>query len=235
MARKRRPTVSHSRSQTSPEPQNRLLISRHGIDEYRNPDAPLASVRVLLSPTDGEELNPRVAGELAGPSPATRDSVVSEFDEFRQGCRENPDNVAFVYFAGHGIQLNKRGAVVLFHDFGVMGKGNKLYGAIDVAGCRDAMDESGNAHHQIWFSDACRQLPDIARKFESLSGAYKADEGIGQVDASPLFLASSARESAFAAVGGTTIFAMRCSRRFAEMRRSAPQMTAATGTSRPPR
>jgi len=83
------------------------------LDEYRNPDAPLATIRVLLSPTDGEELNPRVAGELAGPSPATRDSVVGEFDEFRQACRENPDNVAFVYFAGHGIQLNKRGAVVL--------------------------------------------------------------------------------------------------------------------------
>jgi len=176
------------------------------LDEYRNPDAPLATIRVLLSPTDGEELNPRVAGELAGPSPATRDSVVGEFDEFRQACRENPDNVAFVYFAGHGIQLNKRGAVVLLHDFGVMGKGNKLYGAIDVAGCREAMDENGNAHHQIWFSDACRQLPDIARKFESLPGAYTADEGNGQVDASPLFLASSARESAFAAVGGTTIF-----------------------------
>jgi hypothetical protein len=177
------------------------------LDEYRNPDAPLASVRVLLSPTDGEELNPRVARELTQPAPATRDAVVTEFDEFRQACRENPDNVAFVYFAGHGIQLNKRGAVVLLHDFGVMGKGNKLYGAIDVAGCRDAMDESGNAHRQIWFSDACRQLPDIARKFESLAGGpFKADEGIGQVDASPLFLASSARESAFAAVGETTIF-----------------------------
>jgi hypothetical protein len=175
------------------------------LNEYRNPDAPLASVRVLLSPTDGEELDERVARELAGPSPATRDSVVSEFDEFRQACRENPDNIAFVYFAGHGIQLNKRGAVVLLHDFGVMGKGNKLYGSIDVAGCRDAMDETGNAHHQIWFSDACRQFPEIARKFETLAGAYTADEGVGQVDASPLFLASSSRESAFGAVGGTTI------------------------------
>jgi len=49
------------------------------LDEYRNPDAPLASVRVLLSPTDSEEINVRVAGQMAGPSPATRDSVVSEF------------------------------------------------------------------------------------------------------------------------------------------------------------
>jgi hypothetical protein len=176
------------------------------LDEYRNPDAPLASVRLLLSPVDGEKLNARIAAEMGQPAPATREAVETEFAEFREACRENPDNVAFVYIAGHGIQLNKRGAVVLLHDFGVRGKANKLYGAIDVAGCRDSMDESGNARHQIWFADACRQLPDIARKFESLPGAFKADEGIGQADASPLFLASSSRQSAFAEIGGTTIF-----------------------------
>ena len=176
------------------------------LDEYRNPDAPLASVRVLLSPVDGEQLNPRVTHELRRPAPATRAEVETEFNEFREDCRQNTDNVAIVYLAGHGIQLNKRGAVLLLHDFAISGKGNKLYGAFDVAGCHDAMDENANAQRQIWFSDACRQLPDIARKFESLTGAFRADEGIGQVDASPLFLASSSREKAFAAVGGTTIF-----------------------------
>jgi hypothetical protein len=176
------------------------------LGEYHNPDAPLATVRVLLSPVDGEQINGSVAARLVQPAPATREAVEREFADFRDACRSNPHNVAFVYFAGHGIQLNKRGALVLLHDFGVTGKGNKLYGAIDVAGCHDAMDENGNAHHQIWFSDACRQLPDVARRFESLTGAYVADEGVGQVDASPLFLASSPRESAFAEVEGTTIF-----------------------------
>ena len=64
-----------------------------------------------------------------------------------------------MYVVGHGIQLNKRGAVVLLHDFAT-GDRPLLHGAIDVVGCRDAMDENGNAGHQVWFSDACRQRPE---------------------------------------------------------------------------
>jgi len=176
------------------------------LTEYRNPDAPLASMHLFLSPVEGEQLNADVAARMGGAvAPATRDDVEVAFNQFRETCRRDPDNVAFVYVAGHGIQLNKRGAVVLLHDFAVKDRG-LLYGAIDVAGCRDAMDEAGNARRQMWFSDACRQRPEIVKKFEMLTGAYRPDEGLGQVDASPLFLASSTRESAFADVGGTTIF-----------------------------
>ena len=177
------------------------------LEEFRNPDAPLASIRIRLSPNEGEEINPVIAARIGNtPVAATRDEVETEFDQFKQACRENPDNMAFVYIAGHGVQLNKRGAIVLLHDFAVDGR-NLLFGAIDVVACHDAMDEAGNAHHQLWFSDACRQLPEVVKKFETLTGgAIRPDEGRGQVEASPLFLASSTRESAFGVVGGTTIF-----------------------------
>jgi Caspase domain len=176
------------------------------LKEYRNPKAPLASLHLFLSPSEGEQIHPDVVAAMNGAeAPALRDAVEVEFNQFREDCRKNTDNVAFVYVSGHGIQLNKRGAVVLLQDFAVKDRA-LLYGAIDIAGCRDAMDETGNAHEQAWFSDACRQRPEIVKKFESLAGAYKPDEGNGQVDASPLFLASSTRESAFADVNSTTIF-----------------------------
>lgn len=176
------------------------------LGEYRNPEAPLASVTLLLSPVEGEELHPDVVARLGGePAPATRDAVEVALHRFRTSCRTSPDNVAVVYVVGHGIQLNKRGAVVLLHDFAAADR-DLLHGALDVAGCRDAMDETGNAGHQVWFSDACRQRPEIVKRFESLAGAYRLDEGLGQVEASPLFLAASSREAAFAEAGGTSIF-----------------------------
>jgi hypothetical protein len=177
------------------------------LEEYNNPDAPLASVRILLSPVEEEDINPVVAALMGDASaPATRSAVETEFFDFREECRRNPQNVGFVYVAGHGVQLNKRGSVVLLQDFAIPRR-DFLYGAIDMVGCHDAMDELGNAHHQLWFSDACRQHPDIARRFETLSGAYRpGEEGRGQVDSTPLFMAASTRESAFATVGGTTIF-----------------------------
>jgi hypothetical protein len=177
------------------------------LQEYRNPDAPLASVRLLMSPTWDEEINPYIAGLMGDTcaAPATRDAFETEFFRFRQECKSSPENVAFVYVAGHGVQLNKRGAIILLHDFAVAGR-DVLYGAADVVGCHNAMDEDGNAHHQLWFSDACRQRMGIARRFETLSGAYRPDEGLGRVDSTPMYLAASTRESAFGTISGNTIF-----------------------------
>lgn len=176
------------------------------LTEYRNPAAPLATLEVLVSPVEGETLHPELASRLDGqPAPATREAVEVAFNRFRTRCRTNTDNLAFVYVVGHGIQLNKRGAVLLLEDFGTPDR-DLLYGALDVVGCRDAMDETGNADHQVWFCDACRQRPDVVRRFETLIGGYRPDEGTGQVAASPIFLASSSRESAFAVPEGTSIF-----------------------------
>lgn len=176
------------------------------LNEYSNPDAPLASIRILLSPVEDEVINPDVAARMAGEAPATRDAVKRDFFDFRQACKKNPDNVGFVYVAGHGVQLNKRGAIVLLQDFAAPGE-DYLHGAIDIVGCHSSMDESANAHHQLWFSDACRQPPETAEVFETLSGAYKpGEEGPGQAQSSPLFLAASTKESAFAAINALTIF-----------------------------
>jgi uncharacterized caspase-like protein len=176
------------------------------LTEYRNPAAPLASLRVLLSPAGNESIHPAVAAALPGPVPATRAAVEADLRSLRDACRQSGDNVCFVYIAGHGIQLTKRGAVVLLHDFADPGHLNKLHGAIDVVGCHDGMEESEIAQSQVWFADACRQRPDVALRFERMEGALTLDERLGRVRASPLYLASSTRESAFGEVGGTSIF-----------------------------
>jgi hypothetical protein len=112
-----------------------------------------------------------------------------------------------VYIAGHGCQLTSLGAIVLLHDFATDDEDDYLYGAIDILECHKRMDEPGCARHQLWLSDACRELPDAAYTFETLSGAYKPGDKLpGRVDSTPLILSSSAREAAWATVGETTIF-----------------------------
>lgn len=176
------------------------------LNEYRNEERPLASLRVLLSPSEGETLHPTIEQLLPGEAQATRAAVESELGAFRQACRTNPANAGVVYIAGHGVQVHKRGAVVLLNDFGDPSHVNELAGAIDVAGCHDGMDEGGSADEQFWFVDACRQRPAVARRFERLEGALTLGERTGHVGSSPLFLAASTRGTAAAERGGTSLF-----------------------------
>ncbi len=127
------------------------------LNEFWNPDAPLASITLLLSPSPGELLHPVVLARMAGQTaPATRKAVQREFIAFRDRCRSDVDNLAFVYVVGHGVQLDKRGAIVLLEDFAIDDEDDVLFGAIDVVACHDAMDDDDMAARQIWFSDACR-------------------------------------------------------------------------------
>jgi hypothetical protein len=177
------------------------------LNEYRCPEAPLKDVRLLLSPVDGEALNADVVARMGGqPAPATREAVKDEFTAFMQACA-SPADRALVFLVGHGIQLSPRSAIVLLEDFATDAEPDLLFGAMDVIGCHDAMRKSGGADHQAWFSDACRQRPEVVRRFEALDGAFKPGNlGLAEVAASPVFLSSSTRENAFADPQGLTIF-----------------------------
>lgn len=173
---------------------------------YRNPEAPLASLRVLLSPSDGEDIAEEIAALLPAEHAATRAAVQDEFLAFKKDAESDRDNVAIVYVAGHGVQLSKRGAVVLLEDVGDEAHPTLLHGAIDMVACHAAMNHTKGARDQFWFVDACRQRPDVARQFETMRGALAPDERIGQVNASPLYLAAGPRESAFARPNETSLF-----------------------------
>jgi hypothetical protein len=177
------------------------------LNEYRCAEAPLKDVRLLLSPVDGEALNADVVARMGGqPAPATRAAVKAEFTAFMEACA-SPADRALVFLVGHGIQLSQRSAIVLLEDFATDAEPDLLFGAMDVIGCHDAMRTFGGADHQAWFSDACRQRPEIVRRFEALDGAFKPGNiGLAEVAASPVFLSSSTRENAFADPQGLTIF-----------------------------
>ena len=176
------------------------------LNEYQCDHAPLRSLRVLLSPADGEEINSDIAQLLPANSSVTTNNVKDALGEFRHACDASVDNIAIVYVAGHGVQITKTGAIVLLSDFGDAHFLSKLEGAIDMAGVHAGMNHPKTAKTQFWFVDACRQKPAIAKKFETLSGALTLDEPIGATETSPLFLAAGTGKQAYARVGGVTLF-----------------------------
>jgi hypothetical protein len=176
------------------------------LEGYDNPKAPLASVTVLLSPSADEVIPGSLSKYLPSPCPATSAATREAFVALWHRCREKPENVALVYVAGHGVQLTKRGAVVLLQDFAAPGQTSILEAAIDMTACHAAFNGSDFASNQLWFVDACRQQPAVASRFEQIVAPKIFDEPTGEVESSPLFLAASSREAAWAQIGGPTLF-----------------------------
>lgn len=177
------------------------------VNGYHKPAAPPRSLRVLLSPQPGELIAPTIAARAADVRAATLANVEEAVEEFVQAANTHRDNVAIVYIAGHGVQISSAGAIVLLEDFGAKPAPTpKLRAALDVAGLHRSMTSNTSARTQFWFVDACRQRPAIARKFDELGLPQTFDMPLGEVDASPLFLASITGKAAYARPNGRTLF-----------------------------
>jgi len=169
--------------------------------------APLATCRVLLSPSPGE-------AHLAGiADPATTDNVFAEAHAWRADAASHPDNVTFFYFAGHGVQRSKEDAVLCLQDFREPPPtAPALRRAIDVATLCGGMSPSSTqpniARTQFYFIDACREQPGQLAKFDEPKTTALWDmESDGQDDRSaPIFFASVSNHTAGAIPGVQTLF-----------------------------
>lgn len=179
------------------------------MNGYNRPNHPLRSLRVLLSPSPNETIEPSVQALLKGNWQATRQNVDMMFTHFRDAAGSHEENVAIVYVVGHGVQFSKNGAVLLLNDFAdPMHRYDTYTGAVDMRWMHDAMNqESGVAQTQFWFVDVCRDLPENLEKYGVLGGVKGGDvERTGSAKSSPLFLSASPGQGAFAKTDGLTLF-----------------------------
>jgi hypothetical protein len=176
-------------------------------DEYHNPSVPLSSLRVLLSPSPGESIHPRIAELQNDRTTATLENVERELVEFRKACDRHPESIAVVYIAGHGVQLSKHGSIVLLHDCGSDDHSTLLKGAINVAGVHAGFNHPETAQTQFWFVDACRQVPYVAVRFEQMEGGLTLDvrKG-GTAGTTALFLGAATDSPAYGCKNGVTLF-----------------------------
>lgn len=145
-------------------------------DSYHNPRAPLASVRLLLSPSEREK---QAQPELAalGPSvlPATRDNVLKAVNRWARACGSSRDNVAVLYAGGHGVQMTiEDGGIVLLEDFAAPDD-SVLAGSLNIASVKRGMAGPTMAKHQFYFVDACRIRPEEFAKYSTMVGGVGLD------------------------------------------------------------
>lgn len=178
------------------------------IEDYYNPDKPLKSLRVLLSPSDGEIIASNVQNKLTGDYSATRNNV-KECAKALKTASKDSGNVIVVYVAGHGVQLTPKGAVLLLEDFASdveEAEDKSLYGAFDVANFHASMNNENSSRSQFWFVDTCRHKPEIAERFEHMEGALRYEVRFGQTHSSPIFMAAAPRQAAYGRPGGVSLF-----------------------------
>ncbi len=196
-------------------------ISAYKIYEWlvQNRDhlsVPLTTCRLLLAPTPTELEH---ESSLHCGSPATLDSFLQAARDWRIDVSTAPENVAFFYFAGHGVIRNRLDQILLLEDFND-GPGGLLRNSFDVNSLYHGMAPSRQysriGRTQFYFIDACRNLPQQFRQFESLSPTPAFDVRIAELRddrIAPKFYAVAVGGVAYAETEGQTIFSralLRC-------------------------
>ncbi len=177
-------------------------------DEYRNDDAPLGTIRLLLAPSAAEaRATPGVTGVGGSVGDATKLNVREAVQAWRDDCQGNPDDVAILYAAGHGLVRTQDAPVVLLSDFGA----SELVfdGSLDinnvVAGMRPV-----KARTQFYFVDACATRPEAVKKYgngELGSGAViRSWDGPERRVTAPIFQAAASGTAAYGVSGDWTVF-----------------------------
>ncbi|MCU7876387.1 MAG: caspase family protein [Candidatus Thiodiazotropha sp. (ex Lucinoma borealis)] len=187
-------------------PATSALIFATWLDEkYHNPDAPIGTIRLLLSPSVDERGQ---VDSLAGPdiSRSSTTNVKAALRAWKRDCENNRDNVAILYVAGHGIQLTKDDSIVLLEDFADPNE-NILQCAMDIGSIWRGMNNAKAAKTQFYFVDACRIKPDLFKDYANNPvGVMLDEEDSGTITAAPIFFSAAPRSYALGEPGKGTLF-----------------------------
>ncbi|MGQ4389924.1 caspase family protein [Streptomyces sp. SAS_270] len=111
--------------------------------------AKLGSVDLLLSWPPGDDLPKTLASP---PAEATIENIREAFQQWTERCGQHPDNIALLYFCGHGLQGD--GQYLLASDFNRYSPA-PFTQAFDFDETRLALQQSG-PRTQLYVVDACR-------------------------------------------------------------------------------
>jgi hypothetical protein len=122
------------------------------------------TVRLLLSPSPEETAN-----EIGDPGvnvlPANSTNVAAALEEWKAACRGNPEGIAVMYVAGHGIRWESEwDSLILLEDFGTPGQ--FLSETVAMEKTLKRMSNTDLPATQFYFADSCRVNPDETRNWE---------------------------------------------------------------------
>lgn len=185
-------------------------IYRWILDRKDRLPLPLATVRLLLSPSATELATEPEMATLA--APCTRSSFVSAAKQWRDDASSNREGMTFFYFAGHGVQRKVSDAIMLPEDFGDPNEG-PLRNAVPFDNLFHGMAPSSGsmaqiARKQIYFIDTCRDLTQEMRdsEWQEVSGIWRVSLGGLDDRHAPVFFSAIPGSRAYALKGRMTFF-----------------------------
>lgn len=203
-------------------------IYRWLIDHRDELPKPLATVRLLLSPTDAEaekiakgmsEIKEMLEGKGVTvndkPSPCTLQAFGIEAGQWKEDAisATHDEHVTFFYFAGHGIQRKNNDPVLLMEDFGDPAWNNSVVKTVAFNAFFDGMvplkdPQRKIARTQLYFIDACRvPLDDIGKyEFPGIADIFEKELGGRDNRSAPVFYATVSNTQAYSKTGEQTLF-----------------------------
>jgi hypothetical protein len=171
---------------------------------------PLATVRLLMSPSPDESTaNPKLA-ELSGPSGL--EQFLTAAYEWRLDADAHRDGYTLFYFAGNGVLVNRSDTALLLEDFGDR-RGAPLRNAVGTQNLVDGMapsrSRSSTARTQLYFIDTSRNTPEwLGRSlFSDPSPIFDIEVSRSRDDRIVnCFYATSPSAFAYAYTGGLSLF-----------------------------
>lgn len=171
------------------------------LKHFHNPELPLGSVELLLSPA-AAYTSP--SGEQLAIEAAVMHQIESAFDRWFKRCDTHAKNVAIFYFCGHGVM--KENLVLLAEDFGE--SPSRLFkNAIDLEMTHLGMARC-QARTQFFFTDSCRQVPSQILELRDVNAPALIDPLLRRQSSreAPIFYASSPDSRAYGLADQTTRF-----------------------------
>jgi len=170
---------------------------------------PLATIRLLLSPSIEENLANSPTAQRAGR--ASWDNFAAAASAWRDDVATHRDNMAFFYFGGHGLQRYVQDQIVLMDEFGD-GRGAPLRHGVEshrlIRGMVPCDHFPNMGRRQMFLFDACRITPlaKITKDVERVGDIWTVyDTEVDDRDCAILY-ASSPGESSYSNRGGKTVF-----------------------------
>lgn len=186
------------------------MVYRWLLDHQHNLPVPLATCRLLLSPSPQE-----LSGEpsLNGLGvPCTLENFRKAAADWRVDAGTHKDSMTCFYFGGHGVQrTTPNDSILLMEDFGD-GVGGILDKAVDTHnifyGMANSVKRPEMAETQLYFVDACRFLPPKFQHFVFMPTSNVFDPEVGRRDSrrAPIFYAAVPGSKAYAIKGQQTLF-----------------------------
>jgi Caspase domain len=128
------------------------------LQHFSNRDAPLGTIDILTSPP----VSIQDGTSSCQSTPATTEDVRKAFTAWFKECDSHQDNIAWLYFCGHGVRKSQELALLL-RDFGR--DANPWNDAIDFSEMWLRMQSVPKARTQLFFIDACQDTPaEIVRR-----------------------------------------------------------------------